>query len=246
MKELLELKATPKEWISPSQLTMLRRCPKQFEFRYVKEIKLPPPFAVALGTATHLTIERSIIDDYIRKNVRDFFYTTIEEMEEAEEFRLDENENKEEEIERTIAVNELYIDNELSKFIRLKEREIEKEIDVKLDSINKPLKIILDLETKKKVYDWKLGKYKRQDFSTFQMKLYHLATNKPVQVHYLVRKKTPEYQIFDLVKDYDDKVLIEEVNKLILLMKTGIFYRNPGHNYMNCKWCGYREICKPI
>lgn len=41
------------EHISSSQLTMWMRCPKQYEFRYIKDVKIPPRISMARGTSAH-------------------------------------------------------------------------------------------------------------------------------------------------------------------------------------------------
>jgi hypothetical protein len=47
----------PKKTLSHSQIDMYMRCPRQYEFRYIKDIKKPPRGALALGTSTHAALE---------------------------------------------------------------------------------------------------------------------------------------------------------------------------------------------
>lgn len=49
-----------KPHLSPSQLTMLSRCPKQFEFRYVEGLRIPPGVAQIVGTASHRSVEKNL------------------------------------------------------------------------------------------------------------------------------------------------------------------------------------------
>jgi CRISPR/Cas system-associated exonuclease Cas4 (RecB family) len=49
--------ALPKKYLSISQVNMYLRCPKQYEFRYVKDKKQPPAVPLALGTSGHAALE---------------------------------------------------------------------------------------------------------------------------------------------------------------------------------------------
>ena len=46
-----------KPHLSASQLSMMARCPVQWEFRYAKGIKSPPGVALLVGKATHVSVE---------------------------------------------------------------------------------------------------------------------------------------------------------------------------------------------
>jgi hypothetical protein len=43
----------PKEYLSASQINMLQRCPKQYEFRYVEGLIVPPNAALLIGKGVH-------------------------------------------------------------------------------------------------------------------------------------------------------------------------------------------------
>lgn len=47
----------PRGYLSASSLNMLLTCPKQFEFRYVKGLIIPPGAALVTGSAMHRTLE---------------------------------------------------------------------------------------------------------------------------------------------------------------------------------------------
>lgn len=47
----------PKGYLSASAISTLQNCPRQFEFRYVKGIVIPPNAALATGSCVHKTLE---------------------------------------------------------------------------------------------------------------------------------------------------------------------------------------------
>ena len=47
----------PRGYLSASSIGMLQTCPKQFEFRYVKNIVIPPGKALVLGSSVHKVFE---------------------------------------------------------------------------------------------------------------------------------------------------------------------------------------------
>lgn len=51
--------ALPKSHISISQVNTYLRCPLQYYWRYVENLRIPPPSAVTFGRATHAAIEHN-------------------------------------------------------------------------------------------------------------------------------------------------------------------------------------------
>lgn len=49
-----------KPYLSHSQLNMLAKCPKQYEFRYIRGIKSPPGAAMIRGTGVHHSVELNL------------------------------------------------------------------------------------------------------------------------------------------------------------------------------------------
>ena len=47
----------PKNYLSASSIKMLLRCPKQYEFRYIQDIVIPPNAALITGSAMHKALE---------------------------------------------------------------------------------------------------------------------------------------------------------------------------------------------
>ena len=45
--------------LSVTQLKMFLRCPLQYEFRYIKGLKVPPVEAMTLGKSIHSTLEEN-------------------------------------------------------------------------------------------------------------------------------------------------------------------------------------------
>jgi len=49
----------PRGYLSPSQITMYLKCPRQYYFRYIRDDKRPPGVAMTLGTGTHAAAEKT-------------------------------------------------------------------------------------------------------------------------------------------------------------------------------------------
>jgi len=52
--------ALPREYLSVSQVTMFQRCPRQYYFRYIENLVLPPGVAMAEGSAMHRALEHAL------------------------------------------------------------------------------------------------------------------------------------------------------------------------------------------
>jgi len=64
-----EIKSEINRHLSLSQIEMYRRCPKQWEFRYVKGIKSPPTSSLILGISVHASIAHNYKTKYRTKKL---------------------------------------------------------------------------------------------------------------------------------------------------------------------------------
>ena len=59
----------PHGYLSASAIKTLQTCPKQYEFRYIHNIIIPPNAALAMGSTTHKTLE-TYYNDAMSSNTR--------------------------------------------------------------------------------------------------------------------------------------------------------------------------------
>lgn len=87
-----------KRHLSPTQLNMFLRCPRQYEYRYIKGLKIPPSGAMVQGRVWHQTVElnyRQKIDsdsDLALGEMQEFFAEQFDVALKAEEVAFDEDE----------------------------------------------------------------------------------------------------------------------------------------------------------
>lgn len=88
------------QWLSASQLGMFLRCPRQWAFRYIEKLVIPPNGAMKQGNAIHKAVEKNYVQkmdtkiDLPENDLTDFFATEFEQQLEAEEVQLNEDETK--------------------------------------------------------------------------------------------------------------------------------------------------------
>lgn len=87
-------------WLSASQISMFLRCARQWAFRYIEKIIVPPSGAMKQGNAFHRMAERNYAQkmetraDLKESDLAEFFAAEFETQMEAEEVILQENETK--------------------------------------------------------------------------------------------------------------------------------------------------------
>ena len=87
-------------WLSASQIAMWLRCQRQYWYRYVAGIKIPPNGALKVGTVFHLTAERNYVqkvtsrEDLPEDELTDYYGDQFEAEFQREEVRLQEGESK--------------------------------------------------------------------------------------------------------------------------------------------------------
>lgn len=251
--EIIELKNLPKDYVSVSQIEMFRRCPQQFYFRYVKGLKIPPPFAIVVGSSVHETlhtnfkIKSETNQDMLQDEFIDCFdYNLTKNIQEAKitygEINL-ENENPDKTKDEIIDTLKVYHADELPKLFPEKS-----ELEFTL-TLSTGLKIYgkIDYIDRQKIIEYKTAKNKQKIQSPpNQLSIYNLvSSNKNLRLDRLLRKGN--YEIFNFITSSERaKEILIEYNNISKFIRTGITYRNPGFNDINCNLCGYKDICRKI
>lgn len=87
--------ALPKDYLSASQIKMYLRCSKQYEYRYVKGLVMPPALPMLQGSAVHKGFEiyyQEVIDGRQPLNAEqlaDFTVTQLEDMADEQDVTLE-------------------------------------------------------------------------------------------------------------------------------------------------------------
>lgn len=245
--------------LSPTQISCFLRCPKQWEFRYLKGLKIPPSGAMVLGSSYHEGLAAGF--QYILKTQEqppqdllfDTFDTSFERIK-LEHLVKDEDDDLE--------FDEILWDEEPDKLkdtgIELLEayRErimpaitpvtVEDRIEIQIDGVN--MVMITDLVTARNVIDHKV---KSRRFPEDELKrdvqatAYSMSLAKPFEFHVALKNNNPEVIIQKAERTERDKAFfIEQVTKVWKAIQAGIFFPNTQGWWCSERWCGYYQICR--
>jgi putative RecB family exonuclease len=241
--------------ISVSQIKMFLRCPLQYKYRYIDNLKIPPTSSLTLGKSIHAAIEGNYSQkietklDLPSEKVLDLFSDRWE-MEAAETvFNEDEKAGttKDDGIKMITVYHE-----QISPTIQPKL--VEQEFNLSFENVSYTLKGIIDLVTiDEKIVDHKTAKRSMVDAdvtSNIQLTCYSLAyrslfgtPERELRFDVMVRTKIPKLQQISTLRTQSDidrfLKLVGYVSKAI---QSGIFY--PCEDRQTCSWCSYRRICK--
>ena len=245
--------------LSPTQIGMFLRCPKQWEYRYVKGLKIPPSGAMVLGSAYHEGLAERF--RYVMANNEqpdaslaiDTFDTAFERIksehsveEEEEAFLFDEIQWEEEPGQlKDIGV----------KLLTVYEREIAPNIEpVSVEERETmlagyiPVRLITDLTTQDKTIDHKVKgrRFSEDDLrQSLQGTIYYIATLKPLEFHVALKTKIPTIAVQETSRDVIDEVFcMKQIKAIWQAIQSGIFPPNDQGWHCNERWCGYWNLCK--
>lgn len=239
------------------------RCPKQFEFSYVKGIKSPPNLKLTVGTAVHKGVEvnyaqklkskKDCEKDIVLDATRDEFIKAIK-RDALEVSKIERGKSQDEAIimagtyhEESAPSFQPTIKPETHFMLKIPDakRPFEGTIDLVAYYAKKTGALVLsDTKTTRRSYD-----RKRADVD-LQLTAYAYAA-------YKILKKLVKYVLFDTVvltgnKAKSDHVVstrsmaefsrFEETYRTVeRAIDAGIF--PPTDSEQTCSWCGYRSIC---
>lgn len=249
----------PKEWLSSTQINMFLRCPRQYMYRYIDGIKIPPAGILILGGAGHSAIAYNYKQkikshqDLKTSEVLDFF---------AEEFdRKVEEENPvfEDDKPGTVKDNGTRVLKEYQKVksITIQPKEVEKEFAIEFANVNYFIKGFIDLITDKdELVDHKISKKSpnQKDIDdNHQMTCYKIGYNAifgkdPIELRfdYLVTSKTPKIKSYPTFRSNEDiEEYLELIGQVVEYIKRGDFYKSTQGYQCSEKWCGYYGMCRP-
>jgi len=253
-------------YLSPTQISMWCRCPRQWEFRYVKGLKVPPSGMMFQGRAYHSALATNFknkfekledmpVDDvvdaydtYWEAFLRDHRVNDEDEKDEQVEFeRVDWEDREEGEVkDEGIVVLKEYmkkVAHKVTPSLLPEQRKTKKIPRTDIELVTVP-----DLITTK-VIDHKLaGRRKSQADADndIQASLYLYITGlREFEWHVGVRKTIPEIQIVETGRtDYQIDWWVDLVKDVAMQMNTGICPPNPMGWHCSEKFCGYWNLCR--
>jgi hypothetical protein len=259
----------PKGYISPSQLNMYRRCPKQYEYAYIRQLTRPPGIAQIRGTAIHKGAEKTHTET-IRTGtplsmeagaavVSDKFDLQSKELQDPEE-------NVGEAKDLAIRMFKVY-HRDAVPYIR--PVRVEHTFKWSLDLCGVPVLGIIDLVDSVKNEDMSLDNDPENpqmvevvsDLKTVsklwpaskienecQLTFYAIAENTDrVRIDFLTALKsgTKYTPVTSKRSQMDKRILLEDVAEIAGYIKQGVFPRcDPTGWHCNSKWCGYYAQCR--
>jgi len=251
--------------ISWSQIKMLQRCGKQYEFRYIEGKKIPPGVAAHIGSSTHQSIEKNLkykIEqgellplDVVQDIARDALLTNWEMrgvLLLPEEKSKGIKQVKGEAIDQAVALSRLH---RVKAAPKIKPVSVEREWELDIKDAGWSIKGRIDIETPRGIRDTKTAgrspvkdaAEKDSQLTMYALAYYVLNRKMPayVALDYLVKTKEPKFvsQRSERRKE-DFQALLNRITAAIKAIEAGIFIPANEDNWMcSPRWCGYYSIC---
>ncbi len=243
--------------VSHSQLEMFMRCQKQWEYRYIEKIIIPPGSALILGISYHKALEVNFL--YKMKQMIDMpvedclecYHQTIDESE--SEWRGNgypvvwENPGRETAIRQG---HNLVLEYRTTVATQLMPKGVEETYQLKLGDTNFVGRIDLRLGDNQ-IVDHKTSKkpYNQADADKLQQASAHafaLGQELDYEFHVAIKGSRPRIQIVKTHRSNDEIIWwLSMAKATIAQMKTGVYITNPNGWWCSPAWCGYHSLCKP-
>lgn len=264
MSESLELSDLPSDRISVTRMEMFRRCPKQYEFRYIDGLKIPPAGNLIVGISAHKALEFDFAQKRVSgvnlpvnrvKEAASASFEGVVEDAKSKAGGVDwEGEDPGAEKDDMIRSVTQYHGGTAQ---AIQPTAVEQQFELKFKDTAFGLIGVIDLiRDSKEIIDFKTTKKYRKSIENevenpmpFQLGVYNLAVPgiESVRLDYLIRgKKTGADNVtvaYPALKHEGKATVLWEIQTLSTAMRTGLFYPNPGFGMMNCSMCGYKAMC---
>lgn len=253
------IRTTNKRFLSFTQLNMFLRCPRQYEFRYIQGLKVPPSGAMVQGRVWHQTLERNYsqkIDsdsDLPLGEMQEFFAARFDETLAGEEVALEPDEKPgklKDEGTAIVAAHHAVIAPAVRPMLVEERFTVDLGGEFPFDLVG-----IWDLvERDGTIVDNK--SYKRtpsqedldKDLQFTAYALGYRATRSLIEpglrMDAVIKTKNPKAVQLHTRRTNDDcrwlLGLVEQVGKAI---ESGIFYPNPNGFLCSQRFCGYWDMC---
>ena len=249
-----------KKYLSFTQLNMFLRCPRQYEFRYIDGLKIPPSGAMVQSRVWHETLENNYRQkitsdtDLPLPDMQEFFAARYDEVLGNEEVQFEGDENPARLKDQGVSIVSTH-----HKIIapRVRPAIVEEKFLISLgEDFPYELMGIWDLvEADGTIVDNKA--YKRtpsqKDIDRdLQFTLYSLGyraskkeIEKGIRMDAVIKNKQPRaVQLRTSRTNEDCRWLLSLIEKVVQAIQGGTFYPNPSGWHCSPKFCGYWEKCK--
>ena len=237
--------------LSFSQIALYQKCPRQFYYRYVRNLKIPPPGATVVGRACHKAIEydlRQALTAGTHESwsvLEDIYDLEFKSLEKEAEW----NEEKPEEAHKTgKEALKRYAQEVLP---TIYPAAVEEEFEIHLPTLSANLKGVIDLVDAEEnaVVDHKVAKRKYPDdkLRSAQLTIYAMSKSLPkAGFNVLVRTKKPQVQILRKEITQDDYLrTLSDILYVADCIYKLAFPPAPQDSWVcSERWCGYWDICR--
>lgn len=238
--------------VSHSQISMWLRCPRQWSYRYVDGLKMPPSGALIEGSCYHKSLEANFrqkitsFSDLPVDECLDIFSDEWVQRLSAEEFIDWENKSAGRCKDEGISLVTEYM---ASTSFAVQPITVEESIVSEVAGV--PFVCILDLVDKRKiVIDHKTSAkaYSQTDVDKdLQASAQAFALGRPIVFHnhVAVKSRSPYIQIIKSYRTHADiDWWLEAAAQVIVQMKTGVAPPRPVGWQCSPRFCGFWDICR--
>ena len=245
---------------SNSQLEMYQRCPRQYYFRYIKGLKIPPSGSLTLGKSVHKGLSKNFsqkIDtekDLPLPDILDSYSTEFDYWKTITEW---EGEAPGEVKDEGVELLSLHRQKRCPKILPALSEQMIRIAIPGIDNIEF-VSVFDVVDVRKSIIDFKVSG-KTPPEATIQkshqltaycwaFRTFFQEEESRVQLDYLIRTKIKKLLTLEAIRTEEEiNIFLENTRDVLGAIQKGIFPRcNPGGNYLcSPKFCGYFEKCKP-
>jgi len=238
--------------VSSSQIGMYRRCPRQWAYRYILGLKVPPDGGLIVGSGVHHAAEIGMIHkrdtgdnpdpDLCRTAAAEYIADELD----TGEVRIDEDDPTPGElVDKATRMADMWA---VEAAPLVDPVEVEERFDITLGGI--PVTGRLDVVTDSQIIDWKTSKRTPSiaDLAKSQQtEMYAAASDKGMAYIYLI--DTPRMaKVVPLQLSDEDVATARRLAESTVVdvaegMALGVWPRNRTGWHCSKKWCGYYDRC---
>lgn len=237
--------------VSASQISMYQRCPRQWAYRYVLGVKIPPSGALINGSGVHMAAEQGMLDkldnganpdpDQSAGIAHDYVIDACKDG----EVMLSPDEQPGEIADKSARMASTWASDAAPNVTPV---DVEATIDTVISGI--PVTGRLDVITEDSVIDWKTASRSptKSDLeNSIQTQIYQTMTAMPMRYVHLVDKKAGVEVVESEIAAPDLKAQQAQTESTVAGvasgMALGVWPRNRQGWHCSSRWCGYYDRC---
>jgi len=237
--------------LSFSQIALYQKCPRQFYYRYVRGLKIPPAGATVVGRACHRAVEHDLKTALekgtheswsVLEDIYNLEFKALEKEAEWDEEKPEEAHKSGKEVLKKYAIEILPA---------ISPAAVEEVFEIHLPTLSANLKGVIDLVDAEEnaVIDHKVAKRKFSDdkLRSAQLTIYAMTKSLPrAGFNVLVRTKKPQVQVLRKEVTLEDyyRTLGDILHVADCIYKLAFPPTQQDSWVCSPKWCGYWDICR--